>query len=324
MNPPTRIPFVAAPLRWKLGIERSMFLLGSSMLLASFSAIAAPRTSANYSVAADITDAAGKRTASASYTNDGSLGGIAGISTVAVPAETAKHGYIAQLYEVTALQITATPNNVNEGATAQLSGAQLLDDNTTIALAANAITWSIQSGPLASISANGLTTTAAVYQNTAASAQGTFAGVTGAVGLTVLETIPDNFGTYAGDGIGDDWQVQYFGLNNPNAAPLLDPDHDGNTNLFEFTAGLVPTDPLSVFKLRIEPAPGFPSQRKIIFSPRLTGRTYTVKSTTTLGPGAVWIDLTGNTTSDAGNERTVTDTAVTGDAKFYKVEIVKP
>jgi hypothetical protein len=30
----------------------------------------------------------------------------------------------------------------------------------------------------------------------------------------VLDTIADNFGSYAGDGIGDDWQVQYSGVDN--------------------------------------------------------------------------------------------------------------
>ena len=28
----------------------------------------------------------------------------------------------------------------------------------------------------------------------------------------MLDTIADNFGSYAGDGIGDDWQVQYSGV----------------------------------------------------------------------------------------------------------------
>ncbi len=287
-------------------------------------ASAAPRTSPNYSIATDIADAAGKRTTSASYTNDASLGGITGISTVAAPAETAKQGYIAQLYEVTALQIAAAPTTVNEGATRQLSATQLLDDLTTIALAPNSITWSIQSGPLTSINANGLATAATVYQNTAAIAQGSFAGNTGTVGLTVIETIADNFGTYAADGLGDDWQVQYFGLNNPNAAPLLDPDYDGHTNFFEFTAGLVPTDALSVFNFRIDSVPGFPAQKNLIFSPRLAGRTYTVKTSPTLGVAAVWSNLTGGVTTNNGAERTVTDTSATGGAKFYNVEITKP
>ena len=44
---------------------------------------AGPRTSAsaNYKVATDTADAGGKRATSAAYTNDGSAGGIAGLST---------------------------------------------------------------------------------------------------------------------------------------------------------------------------------------------------------------------------------------------------
>ena len=51
-------------------------------------------------------------------------------------------------------------------------------------------------------------------------AQGSYAGSTGSLNLTVLNVNQDNFGSYAGDGIGDDWQVQYFGLpSNPAAGP---------------------------------------------------------------------------------------------------------
>jgi hypothetical protein len=37
-----------------------------------------------------------------------------------------------------------------------------------------------------------------VYQDTAAIARGQWAGLTGDLALTVLDTIPDNFGSYAG------------------------------------------------------------------------------------------------------------------------------
>ena len=53
------------------------------------------------------TDAGGKRTTSANYTNDGSAGGIVGIATVAAPAGTLKTGYAAQLFDVTG----AVPQN---------------------------------------------------------------------------------------------------------------------------------------------------------------------------------------------------------------------
>ncbi len=284
---------------------------------------AGPRSSTNYSIPTDSTDAGGKRATSAAYTNDGSAGGITGISSVAAPAETAKAGYLGQLTEVTALQLAATPTTVNETATRQLSAAQLLDDLTTNAVPSASITWSVASGPLTGINTSGLATAATVYQNTAATAQGSYAGASGTLGLTVLDSIPDNFGSYAADGVGDDWQFQSFGLSNPLAAPLLDPDGDGQNNRFEFTAGLVPTNPLSRFSLSIAPVSGQPSQKQLVFDPIVAGRSYTVKSSPDLTTGS-WITLTGTTTTDNGNQRTVTDTAATPAKKFYTVEIVKP
>lgn len=216
-----------------------LFLLAASANLAS----GGPRGSASYTVPTDSVDTAGRRATSAAYSHEASLGGITGISTVAVPAETVKHGYIAQLYEVIALQLAASPTTINESGTRQLSGTQLLDDLTTLAVPSGSITWSIQSGPLSSISAGGLATAGTVYQDSAASVQGAYGGLNGSLNLTVLNTIADNFGSYAGDGIGDDWQVQFFGLNNSSAGPLLDPDGDGINNLLEYGTALSPILP---------------------------------------------------------------------------------
>ena len=294
-------------------------------LLLAFAATAhaGPRTGGSYTVRADTTDAGGHRTASASYTNDGSIGGIVGISTVAVPAETAKAGYIGQLYEVAALQLAAAPTTVDEGGTRQLGAAQLLDDSTTIALPAGEITWSVASGPLAGIDASGHASAGSVYQDTVAVARGDYAGMTGTLDITVLDTDPDNFGSYAGDGLGDAWQVQYFGVGNPDAAPGQDPDADGQDNAFEFTAGVLPNDATSFFDQRVEAVPGQPGQTRIIFSPRLADRTYAVMTSTTL-LDLSWISLTGATEADAGDERTVTDPGPSDARKFYKVEISKP
>ena len=283
---------------------------------------AGSRASASYTLATDIADAGGNRTTSAAYTNEGSLGGITGIST-ATPAETARNGFIGQLYEVTGLVLAATPATVSEGGTLHLGASQLLDDATTVAVNASSVAWSVASGPLTSISASGLATAGIVYQNTAATAQGSYAGNTGALLLTILDTLPDNYGTYAGDGLPDSWQSQYFGLNNPNAAPGLDPDGDGQTNLFEFTAGLIPTNPLSRFLVTIAPVSGQPTQKQVVFEPLVAGRGYTVKTSPDLN-AATWTTLVGSTTSDNGSQRTITDTNATTVKKFYKVEIVKP
>jgi subtilisin-like proprotein convertase family protein len=115
------------------------------------------------------------------------------------------------------------------------------------------------------------------------------------------------------------WSAQYGVLQ----ASEGDDDGDGNSNYFEFVAGLVPTNAGSVFKTSVSSVPGQPNQRAIVFSPVISGRTYTVKSSESLQP-ATWIPLSGSTSSDNGNERTVIDTAVTEAKKFYVIEIHYP
>jgi hypothetical protein len=292
----------------------------SALIVASAASVqAGSHTSTNYSVGAETTDSGGQRTTSASYTNDGSLGGITGISTVASPAQTAKAGYLGQLTEVTALQLAATPTTLDESATRQLSAAQLLDDDSLIALDLTDVTWSVQNGPLSGIDASGLATASIVYEDTAATAQGDYAGATGILGLTVLDSIPDNFGTYASDGLADDWQFDNFGLDNPLAAATLDPDGDGQNNHFEFVAGLDPTDPSSLFTVQI--AGDSEGSPQVTFDPVVAGRTYTVKYKDTLG-ASTWDTLLNTAISSSGLERTITDTSETSTpARFYIVEI---
>ena len=57
-----------------------------------------------------------------------------------------------------------------------------------------------------------------------------------------------------GNGLGDAWEIQYFGR--IGADPNADPDGDGMTNLQEYRAGTNPTDPQSRFafvEIRSEP-----------------------------------------------------------------------
>jgi len=85
----------------------------------------------------------------------------------------------------------------------------------------------------------------------------------------------------------------------------------------------VPTNAGSVFKISVSSIPSQPSQRDIVISPIISGRTYTVKSSESLQP-ATWIALSGSTSSDNGNERTIIDTAATEAKKFYVIEISYP
>jgi len=280
------------------------------------------RSSEDYTILTDTVDADGGRGTSVDYTNDGAAGGVTGITTSTSGEVLLKAGYIGQLYEINELVIGAPSTSMNESATTQLEAHQLLDDDTIFTLAASDVIWSVQSGPLTGISPSGLATASTVYQNTAATAQGSYGELTGTLDLTVLDTIPDNFGSYAGDGLADDWQFQFFGQDNPLAAPLLDPDGDDQNNAFEHTAGLNPTNPLSRFLVTIAPVPGQPAQKQISFEPVVPGRTYTVLTSPDLTTGS-WEALTGGSTSDDGDQRSIIDPAAGAPRKFYQVEIEK-
>ena len=121
------------------------------------------------------------------------------------------------------------------------------------------------------------------------------------------------------------WRQFYFGIttNTGNAADTADPDGDGQSNLFEYVAGLVPNDPQSRFNLRVENVTGQAGQKAIIFRPLVAGRIYTVTSKASLTDPA-WTPLNSFTTSDNGAERTVIDLAAGPAPKFYQVEVTLP
>jgi hypothetical protein len=162
-----------------------------------------------------------------------------------------------------------------------------------------------------------------VYTNTQGTFSGRYLDAAGGGNLLVVDSNPDNYGSYAGDGLPDWWQVQYFGVNNPDAGPGTDLDDDKQNNLFEYVAGTDPTNAVSCFNLSIAPVPDQPRRMNVIFNPRHADRTYAVQYGVALDGGS-FSNLTGTATSDNGLERTVTDLDATNTAKFYRVQIAKP
>jgi hypothetical protein len=73
----------------------------------------------------------------------------------------------------------------------------------------------------------------------------------------------------------------------------------GHRNSFEFTVGLVPTDPQSRFAFTIASASGQPAQKKVIFSPLTAGHSYTVQHKLSFAD-PTWQTLPGTTQSDNG------------------------
>ena len=281
------------------------------------------RTSANYTLVAETFDAGGAAVvSSASYTiKDASAGAVGALA--ASMAYTAKGGYAGQLYEVQGLAIGAGAASVDERGTLQLNASPLLDDNTFLAVLASGVGWSVVNGPIASVSSGGLATAGTVYQNTPATVQASSGSLSGTGVLTVRNVTTDDFGTYAGDGIDDAWQVQYFGLNNQLAAPGADVSGTGQNNLFKYLAGLNPLDANSRFTLGIFPTSGQPNQKTLILWPVYTGRTYTVQASANLSE-PVWNTVANAPVSSNGTTSTVTDSNSGTTARFYRVQISVP
>lgn len=283
------------------------------------------RSSADYAITTDTLDFGGGLATSADYAITGSIAPVTGTSESTSAVQTiARHGYVGQLYDLLGYGLLASDYYPPEEGTTRIIPVSTADDGTNVILPADGFTFAALEGPVAGISPTGLVETATVDQDTQAIIGATSPLFEGQLQLLlyVLDTLPDNYGTYAADGLPDTWQIDHFGHDNPLAAPLLDPDGDGQDNEFEYTAGLIPTDPLSRFLLRIEPVPGEPSHQALKFSPALPGRTYTVKSSTALN--GAWQDLANPSDDQQQPERTVTDLQATEPRKFYRVEITKP
>lgn len=304
---------------------RPQTILRAALGLAAFTCAASADSlsSTDYSISTESIDAGGATLTSADYSVTASISNLGGTASEATSGYLAKSGFIGQLFEGVGVIPTAPSSTVNEGRTLQLGASLLLDDATYLPIDPSLAAWSVASGPLSSIQLNGLASAANVYQDTPATVRVSYHGFTGTLPLTVLNVNSDDFGSYAGDGIPDDWQTQYFGQNNPNAAPGEDATGTGQTNLFKYVAGLNPTDRTAVFHVNVLPVSDQPDQKQIVFGPVFPGRTYTVVYKDNLAD-ATWTPLTGASQSDNGQQRTVIDPSASGKSKFFRVQISMP
>ena len=276
-------------------------------------AIVQAGTSTNYTLEPEAMNSGGLSSASAHYNLNSSLmPGGAGRSD----DYTVRNGFAGQLSLATNIAITASPMTVNEGGTRQLAADLFFDDGNRSPLPASSAAWSVVSGPLGGISGTGLVTAAAVvFQDTPAVARSTYQTLTATAQLTVLNTLPDNYGSYAGDGLPDTWQVEYFGEKSSDAGPLVDADQDGYNNFFEYHARLNPTDPLSVFSFSISSAPG--GGHQLTFSPRFPGSSYMLEGSNDL---RTWAPVNG-LNNDNGTVRGVMDATANTGRRFYSIMV---
>lgn len=283
--------------------------------------LAAPRASTSYRVVTDAIDGGGRYTTAGACVINGSLGGFGGIAGTVSPSEVLKQGYVGQLTDATGLSLTAAPFSVDERSTSQLRGVASLDDATVLSLAGSEIQWRSPVFPVADIAGSGVATADTVYTDISGTVTGSYRGVAGACFVQVLDTDPDDFGSYAGDGLDDGWQVGYFGLDNPEAAPGQDPDKDGGDNEYEWITNTHPSNSASLFQIvKIEPVGGVSTQTDVSFDPTFTSRTYQVFLCQALTSG-VWNVLDSYQETTNGTERTVRDLNATNTPAFYRVRV---
>ena len=294
----------------------------SVLLALTTSSAAPPRTGGNYSQPAESFDAGGGNAASVHYSHTVSVGGLGcGISTFGASA-VAKNGFAGQLYEVTNVKLTASPTTLDEGGTSLLQTTATLDDATLLRLSSGEVRWRVFLGPVESIDANGRVQFGNVYQDSFSSIEAGYQRKFAGERFLIRNVGLDDFGLYAHDGIPDLWQVQHFGVNNPHGTAAADPDGDGQNNLFEYLAGLSPTNSDSRFTLEIADLRDLPDQKALILSPRLDSRSYRIEYSTDLGAG--FTALTNAQQIDFGSTRFVLDPDARAPARFYRVRISMP
>lgn len=225
------------------------------------------------------------RAASSTYAHDAGLSPL--VSAVSVSSSYAhRAGYVGQLTDVVSIEASATMNPAPEATVVPLALATVNDDGTITSLAGPAlgsVSWSIlgAGSPVLSVNAVPAAVLGNVYQNTTASLRATYGGMQQDFSFMVSNTGDDDFGAYAGDGLDDAWQVGYFGIGNPAAAPDADPDGDGQDNRFEFLSGYSPVDGGSFFRLLITGKS--PSAAQMRLSRVLPTTSYFVEASDTLG-----------------------------------------
>jgi len=208
--------------------------------------LAAAGTSAHYSLNPTAFDHGGLTGGSQHYRVNSSLsaGGVASSSRYIT-----RSGFVGQLSEM-ALQVTALGMTLaapaltlDEAGNLQLNASLTNSDATATPLDPGSVTWSVQSGPISTISPAGLATAAHVYQDTFAVVRGAYQNFSATLAITIHNTGNDDFAAYAGDGLPDLWQLQNFGENGMQGGPTSDADRDGLNNLLEYAFGTNPNQP---------------------------------------------------------------------------------
>ncbi len=179
--------------------------------------------------------------------------------------------------------------------------------------------WVVLEGPFVSVSSDGLALADAVYTNTSAVLAGISGGLTGRVNVTVLDTLKDNYGLYAADGVADSWQVSLFGVGNTSGQGGADADFDGQDNYSEFMAGTSPLNGQDVFGIK-SMRRNASGQVELVLSPAFSNRLYHVERCTDLNNPS-WVQLASLAGPAQLTQLVMADSSSTNQVAFYRASI---
>jgi hypothetical protein len=123
------------------------------------------------------------------------------------------------------------------------------------------------------------------------------------------------------DVISDDWKIKFFGsVDNPDAAPDADPDHDGSPNWQEYLAGTDPTKATSYLHL-LPPQERWNNGQKQLVLDWLSapGKSYSIESASDLSNGT-WTPLTTGVVGD-GYMKEFLDSNSLQKTQYYRVRL---
>lgn len=183
----------------------------------------------------------------------------------------------------------AGPAQVAEGETAQYYPAVALDDGTFQSLGFEGASFTLlTSSSHAQLSTGGLLTTTFLPQPETLTIQVDQGPAQATRQITVLDSLKDNFGPYAGDGLDDVWQFHWFGSNDVSGVATADADGDGFDNAYENLTGTSPVDRSSAFRVTLQRAPA-EGGLSLQLPSLLAGRRYRLQTSATLTPP--WLDV---------------------------------
>jgi hypothetical protein len=304
---------------------RSLLMVGSLAPLSLAAQTAS--TSASFALNQDGGGSGGGRISNAGATivadtsTGGSFGG--GVSNVTTSGFQMKPNYTGQLSDVENVTVAASPATVDEGGTRQFEAVATMDDGTTLTNPLSTI-WEFVGQAIVSLDAPTRTATAGiVFEDTPATVEATILGTTGDLEVTILNINADNFAEYAGDGLDDGWQVNFFGTPpNTDAGPGENPDGDPFNNADEFLTGFSPVDGGDFLKLSLQSVSA--GTATLVINKVIPGPIYTIWAGTDLS-GSFPEVVTGSAYTYLAEETDtlVIDTSAGSGRKFYILEVTE-